>query len=67
MCTVPLPPGVNPIAVKYIISYHIISKLKEILRGCVDRIKLAQDKAKRVALCAEYSCSLKRYVTYFAM
>jgi hypothetical protein len=25
MCTVPLPPGVNPIAVKYIISYHIIS------------------------------------------
>jgi hypothetical protein len=25
MCTVPLPPGVNPIAVKYIISHHIIS------------------------------------------
>jgi hypothetical protein len=24
MCTVLLPPGVNPIAVKYIISYHII-------------------------------------------
>jgi hypothetical protein len=25
MCTVPLPPGVNPIAVKHIISHHIIS------------------------------------------
>jgi hypothetical protein len=25
MCTVLLPPGGNPIAVKYIISYHIIS------------------------------------------
>jgi hypothetical protein len=24
MCTVPLPPGGNPIAVKYILSYHII-------------------------------------------
>jgi len=24
MCTVPLPPGVNPIAVKYIISNQII-------------------------------------------
>jgi hypothetical protein len=26
MCTVPLPPGVNPIAVKYIISWHFLSK-----------------------------------------
>ena len=26
MCTVLLPPGVYPIAVKYIISYHIIIK-----------------------------------------
>ena len=25
MCTVLLPPGGNPIAVKYIISYHIVS------------------------------------------
>jgi len=28
MCTVLLPPGVNPIAVKYIISYHTISYLQ---------------------------------------
>ena len=26
MCTILLTPSVNPIAVKYIVSYHIISK-----------------------------------------
>jgi len=38
MCTVLLPPGVNPIAVnKYIISYHIISKRKANWNGHVLR------------------------------
>ena len=30
MCTVLLPPGVNPTAVKYIISYHFIFSFKTI-------------------------------------
>ena len=31
MCTVLLPPGGHPIAVKYIISYHIISYRKRVI------------------------------------
>ena len=29
VCTVPLPPGVNPIAVDKYISYHIIKKVNQ--------------------------------------
>ena len=31
MCTVLLPPGVNPIAVKYIISYHVTKNVASLL------------------------------------
>jgi hypothetical protein len=34
MCTVLLPPGGNPIAVKYIVSYHIISYIMLCISFC---------------------------------
>jgi len=51
MCTVLLPPGVNPIAVKYIISYHIISYfcgVAESVHSVREEVFQSQEVAKRV-------------------
>jgi hypothetical protein len=61
MCTVLLPPGVNPIAVKYIISY-IISY--HIISYHIDSMEISIHALQRSVYMEEYcSTALTEYIT----